>query len=472
NTIVPKPSQAPGAPGFPNPANGATAVGINPTLTWTASNAANYDVSFGTANPPPLVVSSGVSASYTPPALANNTTYFWQIVARNSAGSTPGSVWSFTTSAAPPATPNAPSPANGATGVAATVTLTWASNGAATYDVLFGPTDPPSQVASGLATASFTPAGLAANTTYFWQIVAHNSGGANQGPEWSFTTAPAPPPPPTAPSLPSPANGASAVSTTPTLTWSSTGAATYDVRFGTTNPPPTVSTAQSAASYAPAGLANNTTYYWQIVATNASGSATGPLWSFTTAAAQNVVIYASDVPAAGIHGAWTIASDATAANRTKLITPDNGWASSANALASPADYIEITFNAAANTLYAIWFRLQASNNSKYNDSIWVQFSDALANGTAVYPLDSTSALNVNLATDATASSLNGWGWQNGAYWLSQATTVSFARSGSHTMRIQVREDGVQLDQIVLSPSTYLSVAPGSATHDSTIVPKP
>ena len=90
----------------------------------------------------------------------------------------------------------------------------------------------------------------------------------------------------------------------------------------------------------------------------------------------------------------------------------------------------------------------------------------------MYPLSSTSALDVNLATDATATSLNGWGWQNGAYWLSQATTVSFAASGTHTMRIQVREDGVQLDQIVLSPTTYLSVAPGSATHDSTIVPKP
>jgi len=40
------------------------------------------------------------------------------------------------------------------------------------------------------------------------------------------------------------------------------------------------------------------------------------------------------------------------------------------------------------------------------------------------------------------------------------------------MRIQVREDGVQLDQIVLSPNTYLSAAPGGKTNDGTIVPKP
>jgi hypothetical protein len=102
----------------------------------------------------------------------------------------------------------------------------------------------------------------------------------------------------------------------------------------------------------------------------------------------------------------------------------------------------------------------------------VQFSDAVASGAPIYPVDSTSALDVNLATDANATSLNGWGWQNGAYWLSQATTVSFATSGTHTMRIQVREDGVQLDQIVLSPSQFLSVAPGPVTNDSTIVPKP
>ena len=50
-------------------------------------------------------------------------------------------------------------------------------------------------------------------------------------------------------------------------------------------------------------------------------------------------------------------------------------------------------------------------------------------------------------------------------------TVTFSTSGLHTMRVQVREDGVQLDQIVLSPSRYLHSAPGPATRDSAIVPK-
>src|SRR5205823_7898529 len=131
----------------------------------------------------------------------------------------------------------------------------------------------------------------------------------------------------------------------------------------------------------------------------------------------------------------------------------------------------VTFTADAATPYALWLRLRALNNNKYNDSIWVQVSDAQASGSPVYPIGSASGLLVNLATDATATSLNEWGWQNGAYWLAQATTISFASSGSHTLRIQIREDGVELDQIVLSPGTYLTTPPAAHTRDPTIAPK-
>src|SRR5262249_31926748 len=69
-------------------------------------------------------------------------------------------------------------------------------------------------------------------------------------------------------------------------------------------------------------------------------------------------------------------------------------------------------------------------------------------------------------------SLNGWGWVNGAYWLSQATTLTFATGGTHTLRIQTREDGAQIDQLIFSAATYLSNAPGPISNDHTIVPKP
>jgi len=50
--------------------------------------------------------------------------------------------------------------------------------------------------------------------------------------------------------------------------------------------------------------------------------------------------------------------------------------------------------------------------------------------------------------------------------------IRFAQTGQQRLRIQTREDGVMLDQVVLSPSTYLTAAPGGFTNDMTIVAKP
>jgi hypothetical protein len=37
------------------------------------------------------------------------------------------------------------------------------------------------------------------------------------------------------------------------------------------------------------------------------------------------------------------------------------------------------------------------------------------------------------------------------------------QQGHQTMRIQTREDGLSIDQIVLSPKNYIDKAPGAAT---------
>lgn len=187
---------------------------------------------------------------------------------------------------------------------------------------------------------------------------------------------------------------------------------------------------------------------------------------------EDIVIYASDVPAAALHGAWSHASDASSPGSVKLQTPDNGVAHTSNPLAAPEHYVDVTFTPVANTPYTLWLRLKALGDSKWNDAVWVQFSGAHAGGGPIYMTNTTSGLLVNLATDSTASSLNNWGWDNGAYWLSQETTFTFPGGGTQTLRIQVREDGVELDQIVLSPTTYLESPPGGPTNDSTIVAKP
>src|ERR1700680_5167065 len=115
-----------------------------------------------------------------------------------------------------------------------------------------------------------------------------------------------------------------------------------------------------------------------------------------TTATNDIVLYASDAPASVIHGAWTLASDPTSPNGTKLSTPATGQSNMAAPLASPTDYVDVTLTANAGTPYTFWTRLEAFNNSKASDSVWVQFSDALVNSaptpTPVYPLNTTSAL--------------------------------------------------------------------------------
>jgi hypothetical protein len=49
--------------------------------------------------------------------------------------------------------------------------------------------------------------------------------------------------------------------------------------------------------------------------------------------------------------------------------------------------------------------------------------------------------------------------------------VVFESSGPQRLRIQVREDGLGIDQIVLSHIVYSSVSPGTTMNDTVIVPR-
>jgi hypothetical protein len=183
----------------------------------------------------------------------------------------------------------------------------------------------------------------------------------------------------------------------------------------------------------------------------------------------DVVLYASE--AAVVKGHWRAASSSGAAGTRALISTDSGWASLDAPLAAPAHYFEMTFEAPAATTYRVWLRLRATGNSKWNDAVWVQFSDALlTTGATAYRIGTTAGLMVNLERCA-GCGVSSWGWQNTAWWLSQPSTIRFAASGTHTIRVQTREDGVEVDQIVLSPATYLSSAPGQPLNDTVIVPK-
>jgi len=186
-------------------------------------------------------------------------------------------------------------------------------------------------------------------------------------------------------------------------------------------------------------------------------------------AASEIVLYSSDF--ATLKGNWTRVSSSGAAGGTMLSSADRGWSAPSEPLASPPDYIEASFSAQSNTSYHVWARLRAAGGSKYNDSVWLQFSDAVdGNGDAVLRIGSTDGVLVN-GQSCDGCAISGWGWIDGAYWLQQPHTIRFATTGTHKLRIQTREDGVEVDQIVISPATFLSSPPGGLTNDSTIVPK-
>jgi hypothetical protein len=119
--------------------------------------------------------------------------------------------------------------------------------------------------------------------------------------------------------------------------------------------------------------------------------------------------------------------------------------------------------------YYVWFRAEAEGNSYTNDSFFVQFNDSVdAAGHAVNRTGSTTGLAVVLE-EGHAAGVSGWGW-NDANYGGAAPPVYFASSGVHTLRLQPREDGIVIDQIVISSAAYANKRPGLTKQDTTIVP--
>jgi uncharacterized repeat protein (TIGR01451 family) len=272
---------------------------------------------FGTSNPPPQYATGITATNYSiSTALTAGATYYWDVVASNSAGSGPASaVWSFSTATAPPSQVTLSSPANLAVNLSTTPALSWtAASTATSYDVYLGTANPPPLLTNVTGT-SYTPSpALASGTTYNWYVVAKNgAGSASPSSTWSFTTALA------AVTLSAPSTGASGQSTSRVLSWNAaTGATSYDVYLGTSNPPPFSGNTASATYRSSSALANSTTYYWKVVAKNANGSAPdSAIWSFTTLVAPPSAAVLSS-PGNGASGqsvvptlSWSPASGAT-----------------------------------------------------------------------------------------------------------------------------------------------------------------
>ncbi len=185
--------------------------------------------------------------------------------------------------------------------------------------------------------------------------------------------------------------------------------------------------------------------------------------------AADIVLYAAEAPVRA--GSWRVVTDSTAAGGRRLEHPEAGGAI-IDPLANPQHYVELGVTVDPDRDYRVWLRLKGASNSRNSDSVWVQASDTVdANGNPVFRIGTTSATRVNLQ-DCSGCTISGWGWQDNGYGTNVlGPTLRFATGGAQTIRIQAREDGVSIDQVVLSPSTYLTRAPGALKNDTTILPK-
>jgi hypothetical protein len=207
----------------------------------------------------------------------------------------------------------------------------------------------------------------------------------------------------------------------------------------------------------------------QAVAFDATGS-TVP--SGTTAAyrwtfGDEIVLNASTLEAVGT--TWRTVADSSAATGAALENPEAGAAKIGTASANPSSYIQASFRAAAGVPYRMWIRMRADDDAYWNDSVYVQFSGGVtSSGAATARIGSTGALGVVLE-EGSGAGTSGWGWADASYG-GLADPIYFNSDAVQTIRVQQREDGLRIDQIVLSADASYSTAPGAKKADSTIVP--
>ena len=193
----------------------------------------------------------------------------------------------------PPAAPSNPSPLNNATDQSIEVNIAWScsdadQNDTLTYAVYFGTNSDP-EYKNDINGKTYEPGTLAANTTYFWKIIAKDNHEHSQtGPVWSFTTGDVPNSPPNAPFNPDPAHGANGVSLGEILKWNCNDpdvgdTVTYSIYFSSDSTNlELMAEDQYARRYDP-DLELETTYFWKIVAEDSHETTTeGPIWKFTT----------------------------------------------------------------------------------------------------------------------------------------------------------------------------------------------
>jgi hypothetical protein len=210
------------------------------------------------------------------------------------------------------------------------------------------------------------------------------------------------------------------------------------------------------------------TYTFTVTVRDGRGGESSDTLRVTIAPKPEIVLYAAYVD---LRAPWRTVFDPTAAPVARLYYPNLGGPKTPAPEAAPAAYADRWFNADPTQTYKLWVRLKADGNSWANDSIWMQFGGAIASDGRSYAIGTTSGLPINLE-ECSGCGVSNWGWEDDGWGAvnRNGVTLRFPEGGQQRIRIQVREDGVSVDQIVLSAVKYLTTRPGTAKNDTVILP--
>jgi hypothetical protein len=191
-------SAIPSAPTLLDPANTATKVAVNPTLSWNAATGAlSYTLQVATDSGFVNLIynQNGVtSTSQLVAGLNYNTLYYWKVNAVNTGGTSIWStIWSFTTTIPIPGAPVLTTPLYNATNTSLNPVFSWEIvNGATGYDLQVSTTNDFLTYAiiieTSLTTNNYSSGSFNQNTTYYWRVRAKNYAGNSSWTQSKFTT--------------------------------------------------------------------------------------------------------------------------------------------------------------------------------------------------------------------------------------------------------------------------------------------
>ncbi len=208
-------------------------------------------------------LTTGISGTtYTDSTVTNGTTYYYVVTLNNISGES-----SYSNEASVRSIPHFSITAIDVNGAGALKVTFNSASGASAYTVKYGTTSGSYGTTSSTnATSPYTITGLTGGTPYYIMVSATNAVGTgasvNANAEFSGT-----------PLSVFSISSAVATSSQTTLSWaSSNGATAYDISYGTTSGNYTTTLTNKTSPFAVTGLTNGTTYYFKVIAKNATGN--------------------------------------------------------------------------------------------------------------------------------------------------------------------------------------------------------